>query len=320
MIETYSRDAILKAAEIIKNGGIVAFPTETVYGLGASVFCPQAVVRIFEVKKRPRFDPLIVHIAKHNDIYRLCKNVDARVERLIEKFWPGPLTMVLQKNDIVPDVVTAGLDTVAIRMPANSIALELIKESGVPIAAPSANPFGYLSPTTADHVFEQIGESVDLIIDGGRTLLGVESTVLDMTSEPTILRPGGLPLEEIESVIGTVKTIVKTKVIKSPGQFSKHYAPKIPLKIIKNSSTEFPPNKKIGLLAFKPWQDTSHFAKVEVLSQTGDLREAAANFFESLHNLEKAGLDLIYAEPVPEYGLGRAIMDRLRKAEGIKNG
>lgn len=319
-IEKFSKQVLLKAAEIIKNGGLVAFPTETVYGLGASALNARAVVRIFEVKNRPSFDPLIVHIQKREDLFRLCKAIDRRVELLIERFWPGPLTLVLFKTEIIPEVVCAGLESVAIRMPANKIALKLIEESGVPIAAPSANPFGYLSPTTAEHVREQIGDKIDFIIDGGKTEIGIESTVLDLTGEPTILRPGALPVEEIEKIIGPVKISSQVEKIKSPGQFWKHYAPKVPLKIIKNGNADFTRNKKIGLLAFKPWSDVSQFERVEVLSRNGDLAEAACNFFEALHRLEKAGLDLIYAEPVPEQGLGRAIMDRLRKAEGVKNG
>ncbi len=319
-IQAYSRELIKEAAEIIKKGGLVAFPTETVYGIGASAFNSEAIARIFEVKKRPRFDPLIIHIAESKDVKNLVQQTNKRFEILIEKFWPGPLTLVLKKSDIVLDIVTAGLNTVAIRMPANPIALELLRESKVPIAAPSANIFGHLSPTTAEHVFAQIGKKIDLIIDGGRTNLGVESTVLDMTDEPTILRPGGLPLEEIESVMGKVKISIFNKKPRSPGQLLKHYAPRVPLKIVKEDNGLYiPEGLRVGFLAFKSLQKNLPFTAVEVLSPSGDLKEAAANFFSLLHRLENADIDIIYAEPVPEQGLGRAIMDRLRKAEGLKN-
>jgi L-threonylcarbamoyladenylate synthase len=319
-VKAYTTELIKDAAEIIKKGGLVAFPTETVYGIGASAFNPEAIARIFEVKQRPRFDPLIVHISDYKDVKNLVQRVDKTVEILIKKFWPGPLTLVLKKSDIVPDIVTAGLNTVAIRMPANPIALELIRESEVPIAAPSANIFGRLSPTTAQHVFAQIGKKIDLIIDGGRTRIGVESTVLDLTDEPTILRPGGLPLEEIEKVLGKVKISPFNKRPRSPGQLLKHYAPRVPLKIIKQDNGLYiPEGLRVGFLAFKSLQRNLPFAAVEILSTTGDLKEAAAKFFSSLHRLEDADIDIIYAEPVPEQGLGRAIMDRLRKAEGLKN-
>lgn len=306
--------AIKEGAAIIQKGGLVAFPTETVYGLGASAFNPQAVARIFEVKQRPRFDPIIVHIANFDEIKKLWAEIDERVWRLVEKFWPGPLTLVLPKSEIVPDIVTAGLETVAVRMPSHPVALELIKEAKVPIAAPSANLFGCLSPTTAEHVAEQIGERIDLIIDGGRCPVGVESTVLELVDEPVVLRPGGVPIEEIERIIGKVKIAAPSLKPKAPGQLPRHYSPRTPLKIIKEKDFQIPTGVKAGLLAFKPPEGELPFEVVEVLSKTGDLREAACNLFSCLHKLDKAGLDIIYAEPVPEVGLGRAIMDRLRKA------
>lgn len=315
-----SGEALDRAALIIRRGGLVAFPTETVYGLGASVFNQEAVAKIFEVKKRPRFDPIIVHVSNPEQVEHLCSEVSKTAEKLIEKFWPGPLTLVLPKSDSVPYIVTAGLGTVAIRMPSHPIALELIRRSGTPIAAPSANLFGFLSPTTPQHVVEQLGEEIDLVIDGGRTPIGVESTVLDLSSKrPTLLRPGGLPLEEIEKVLGQkigVSTISKKP--SSPGQLPKHYSPRTPLKILRNHK-KVETKGRIGLLAFKKPKHQIHFEVVEVLSSSGNLREAAYNLFSSLHKLDKAGLDLIYAEPIPETGLGRAIMDRLRKAEGIEN-
>ena len=307
------------ASNVIKNGGIVAFPTETVYGLGADAYNPKAVARIFEVKNRPQFDPLIVHIADFSYVKKLSSLMDERIKKLTDTFWPGPLTLVVPKKKIVPDIVTAGLETVALRMPAHNVALELIRESKTPIAAPSANPFGYISPTTAEHVKEQLGQKVDLILDSGKCPIGVESTVLDITSKKaTLLRPGGLPLEEIEGVIGKIKLLkAEPQKPQSPGQLPYHYSPKTRVKLIeKNSRPEPKKSKRAGLLAFTPPEDKSHFEVVEVLSKEGDFREAAANLFSCLHNLDVAGLDIIYAERVPEIGLGRAIMDRLYKASG----
>lgn len=306
---------IKKAAKIIREGGLVAFPTETVYGLGANAFNPIAVAKIFEVKKRPFFDPLIVHIADLKELEVLTSQIDKRALKLAEKFWPGPLTLVLPKSEKVPDIVTASLPTVAIRMPAHPIALALIKEANVPIAAPSANLFGHLSPTTAEHVRAQLGDSVDLIIDGGKCPVGVESTIIYLGETPLLLRPGGLPLEEIEKVIGPVLIKQSSEQLPlAPGQLPTHYAPRTPLEIKSLDEIVFEEGKKIGFLAFKPIKGNYPFYAVEVLSNTGDLREAAANLFVSLHKLDKAGVDIIYAEPVPEVGLGRAIMDRLRKA------
>jgi L-threonylcarbamoyladenylate synthase len=314
-----SDKALKKAASIIREGGLVTFPTETVYGLGANAFDAIAVAKIFEVKRRPRFDPIIVHVADFKDVGRLCLKVDERARVLIKRFWPGPLTLVLPKSDIVPDIVTAGLETVAVRMPSHSVALELINEAKVPIAAPSANLFGCLSPTQAVHVAEQIRGEIDLIIDGGKCPIGIESTVLDLTSKPTILRPGGLPLKEIEKVIGKLKISTLSKRPRSPGQLPRHYSPRTLLKILKDKNFNVQKGARAGLLAFKPQKDEMPFERIEFLSTSGNLREAACNFFSCLHRLDKAGLDIIYAEPVPEVGLGRAIMDRLRKAEGIKN-
>lgn len=312
-------ETIKKAAKIIKGGGLVAFPTETVYGLGADAFNPHAVARIFEVKNRPRFDPLIVHIADVSQVQRLCSFVDRRARELMEKFWPGPLTLVLPKSDIVPDIITAGLSTVAVRMPSHPVALNLIKEAGMPIAAPSANQFGYLSPTSAEHVREQIGGEVDLILDGGRCPVGVESTVLSLAEKkPLLLRPGGLTLEDIENVIGEVEIAPPTSARpQSPGQLRRHYSPRTPVKILTGKEKDEREGKKAGLLAFTPpASGETDYEVVEVLSSKGDLVEAAANLFACLHRLDRAGLDVIYAEPVPEVGLGRAIMDRLRKAVG----
>ncbi len=305
---------IREAAQAIRAGDIVAFPTETVYGLGADVFNPVACAKIFEAKQRPQFDPLIVHVESPQQAELLFSEVPPQAKLLMGKFWPGPLTLVLPKTPKVPPIVTAGLDTVAVRMPSHRVAVALIKASGTPIAAPSANPFGYLSPTTAEHVKEQLGDRVPIILDGGPCTIGVESTILKVGDPPVLLRPGGLPLEDIEREIGKV-TIANPvgSAPEAPGQLKSHYSPRAPLLMIQDKFDP-PKNKKIGYLAFQKSPSNLKVAMIEVLSTTGDLREAAANLFFCLHKLDDAHVDVIFAEPVPEVGLGRAIMNRLQKA------
>ena len=310
---------IRQAAEIINRGGIVAFPTETVYGLGADAFNPLAVARIFEVKRRPYFDPLIIHVAHPADMKNLVKEIPSNAKKLTESFWPGPLTVVLLKEEDIPDIVTAGLPTVAIRMPNHPMALSLIKESKCPIAAPSANPFGYLSPTTAEHVREQLGDQVDLILDGGPCPVGVESTIVSFLEERLrLLRPGGVSLEEIESVIGKVEiSPIEDDKPSAPGMLPRHYAPRTPIVLDwDEKNLDIYKNKKIGLLAFQETKNHLKFHSVEVLSKKGEIREAAANLFAAIRRLDALNLDLIVAESIPEIGLGRAIMDRLRRASG----
>ncbi|TSA29184.1 MAG: threonylcarbamoyl-AMP synthase [Ignavibacteriales bacterium] len=307
-------ESIQQAAEIIKRGGLVAFPTETVYGLGADGLNPIAVAKIFEVKKRPSFNPLILHIADKDSLEKFSPIKNEKIDLLIEKFWPGPLTLVLPKTEIVPDIVTSGNPTVAVRMPNHPIALQLIESCGTPIAAPSANKFGHLSPTEAKHVEKYLGDKVDMILDGGKSSIGVESTIIQFhENEFYLLRPGGLSKEEIENEIGKIKT-GKIDINKptAPGQLPFHYSPQTPLKFFNKKFLD--KNKKIGALFFKENKIDFPFVDVKLLSMAGDLREAAANLFSHLHELEKSNLDLILVEPVEEKGLGRAIMDRLRKA------
>ncbi len=307
---------IQKAAQIIQEGGLVAFPTETVYGLGADALNPLAVAAIFEAKNRPTFDPLIVHVADMRQAEILVHKFPEKALKLIEKFWPGPLTLVLPKSPLVPDIVTSSLPNVAIRVPNHPIALELIRESGRPIAAPSANPFGQVSPTTAEHVRQSLGGKLDMILDGGPCQVGVESTIISFAEkEPTLLRPGGVPLEEIQAVIGKVlvPVIVAGAKPQAPGQLLQHYSPKTPM-VLRESQESLPEQKKIGLLSFRKPQTDFHFHAVEVLSERGDLREAAAHLFAALRRLDAAGLDLIVAHPVPPEGLGRAVNDRLTRA------
>jgi len=307
---------IRQAAEIIRQGGIVAFPTETVYGLGADAYNPLAVARVFEVKRRPFFDPLIVHIASPAHLKKLVKDIPSGARKLTEKLWPGPLTVVLFKEEHIPDIVTAGLPTVALRMPSHPMALSLIKESKCPLAAPSANPFGYLSPTTAEHVRSQLADQVDLILDGGPCPVGVESTIVSFSeNKPRLLRPGGVSLEEIESIIGKVEISPIRDRLAAPGMLPRHYAPRTPIVLDWDEKhLDSYKGKKIGFLAFREPENFLQFQHIEVLSKKGDFREAAANLFSAIRRLDALDLDLILAEAVPEAGLGRAIMDRLRRA------
>ncbi len=304
-----------QAAQIINTGGLVAFPTETVYGLGADALNPLAVAKIFAAKNRPTFDPLIVHIANTGWLNKLCQTLPPKAEILIKKFWPGPLTLVLPKKKIVPDLVTAGLDTVAIRMPQHPLALKLIELARTPIAAPSANPFGYLSPTTAQHVRDQLGNKVELIIDGGPTTIGLESTIIELTDDTaTLLRPGGLSLEEIENTIGPINKKTTSSDPHAPGQLKYHYSPHTPIRI--GLDQKISRDKKTGLLVLSKAPQNINYDVLEILSPAGDLCEAAANLFAALHRLDQADLDIIIAEAIPEIGLGRAIMNRLYKAAG----
>lgn len=316
------------AALILRRGGLVAFPTETVYGLGADAQNEMAVSRIFEVKKRPSFDPLIVHVASPRQAFGLWREVPAAAKSLIQVFWPGPLTIVLSKSEIVPDIVTSGLPTVAVRMPKNDTALALIRALGKPIAAPSANLFGHTSPTSAAHVLEDIGEKIDLVLDGRETIVGVESTVVKIQDGACeILRPGGVTFEQISAIVPAKK--MKNAVagrVESPGQLKSHYAPWTPLVLMEKPFSECPMEIekyhacRTGCLAFRKKPEVPWLESVLILSPKGDLAEAAANLFQAIRKLDKMNLDLILAEPVPENGLGLTVMDRLRKASaGGKN-
>jgi L-threonylcarbamoyladenylate synthase len=306
--------AIDEAAAVLRRGGLVAFPTETVYGLGAHAFNPRAVARVFEVKARPSFDPLIVHLASATELARVSPTDDPRAAVLAARFWPGPLTLVLPRHPEVPDLVTAGLDTVGVRVPAHPAARRLITAAGTPVAAPSANPFGYVSPTTAAHVAELLGAAVDLVLDGGPCRVGVESTILSLAGgTPVILRPGGVPREALEEALGTAVGVAgRAERPLAPGQLEKHYATRTPLRILPGPAGAAPEGR-VGLLAWREAGATG-YAAVEVLAPDGSAETAAARLFAALRRLDAAGLDLILAEPCDEAGLGHAIMDRLRRA------
>jgi L-threonylcarbamoyladenylate synthase len=307
---------ILRAKEILDTSELIAIPTETVYGLAGNCLDTISVARIFEVKNRPYFDPLIAHFSSITQVKKYVKEFPEIAEKLAKKFWPGPLTLLLKKKDSIPDIVTSGLDTVAVRVPDHPLTLKLLKSLDYPLAAPSANPFGYISPTEAFHVQVQLGEKIDYILDGGSCQVGIESTIVGFEGQKVIIhRLGGIPLEEIEAVAGKVELMPhsESKPV-APGMLSSHYAPLTPI-IVGNIREMIASanGKKIGVLSFQENilnESSSQF----VLSEDGDLKEAAANLFYALRKLDGMGLDIILAELVPEIGLGRAINDRLRRA------
>lgn len=307
---------ISKGAEKIKEGGVVAIPTETVYGLAADVFQPEAIQRVFKIKGRPHFNPLIAHIADTKQIQTLSPTLPKKAKQLVEAYWPGPLTIVLPKLPTVPDIVTGGKPSVAIRMPNHPIARQVIEQAGTAVAAPSANLFTYTSPTTAQHVQEQLGDQCDLIIDGGACRIGVESTVISfVTDEPTILRPGGISKEQIEAVIGPVQQQMDKaqEESESPGMLPNHYAPKTKLEAYETLPESIELDEKIGIILLQP-NGRSYAGPVEILSETGNLPEAAANFYAALRRLDQLGLDKMVTEYFPNRGIGIAVNNRLSKA------
>jgi L-threonylcarbamoyladenylate synthase len=311
-------NAVAQTVALLRKGEIVALPTETVYGLATDALNPIAVAKIFEAKDRPRFDPLIVHIPSRD---WLGKIVDLPVQdqqlilKLADKFWPGPFTMVLQKREIVPEIVTGGLDTVAVRISVHPVFAEIVCELDQPLAAPSANRFGCVSPTTAQHVMDELGGRIPLIIDGGPTEHGIESTVVAVRGgKIDILRRGPTTAEQL-SEFGKIDIVMPSRKISAPGQLAWHYSPKTPLRLIDNAESFLPQeNQRVGLLAWNPVEPAKKFAAVRLLSERQDLREAAANLFRNLRELDQSALDLIIAERVPSRGLGAAILDRLERA------
>jgi L-threonylcarbamoyladenylate synthase len=327
------------AADFIKKGGLVAFPTETVYGLGADALNPKAILSLFKAKKRPLDNPPIVHVGNSKDVYRLVETVPFKAEKLMREFWPGPLTLIFKRSEIVPDVTVAGLETIAIRMPRHNVALALIRESGCPIAAPSANLAGKPSPTTATHVWDDLNGRIDAILDVGPTNIGVESTVLDLTVEPPqILRPGGTSYEVLRKVLGKVELHpvavaekeLQIEKVRSPGMKHKHYAPNADVIVVEGEVSavmekvkelaKFYKQKgiKVGVLAT---DETAGYYEADVVKSLGsrsDLAVIAKNLFRLLREFDLDGVDVIIAEGVPAEGLGLAVMNRLRKASGYK--
>lgn len=345
-IDTSIRDwdkQLSKAAEVLRNGGLVAFPTETVYGLGANALDKRAVKGIYEAKGRPSDNPLIIHIAEESSLESLVDYIPPSAMVLIDTYWPGPLTLIMPKSGKVPSIITAGLDTIAIRMPSNPIALALIKKAGIPVAAPSANSSGKPSPTSAKHVLEDLNGKVDIVIDGGNTDIGLESTVLDLTSDPpVILRPGGISCEQLEYTLGVVKTsptlftgIDGNTVPKSPGMKYRHYAPNAALLLVQGAHDRIVAEigrraqqytmegNAIGILTtdetaalYEPELLTS--CKLLSLGSRLHQETMAANLFGRLREFDEKGVDVILAEAPETNGIGMAVMNRLVKAAGGK--
>lgn len=316
-----------QAAQLLREGKLVSFGTETVYGLGAHALDELAVAKIFEAKGRPSFDPLIVHVPDLTWLDQLVKEIPEKAVKLANQFWPGPLTIVLPKQPCVPDLVTAGLSSVAVRIPSHPLALELLKVAQIPVAAPSANLFGRMSPTRAEHVADQLGDRIDYILDGGPCTVGLESSVVSVKGDVvTLLRPGGTSLEELQDVAGDVQIAQPTSQPKdkmddstpqaAPGMLSRHYAPHTRLIIVENheAAEEIASCQKTALLSLGPVENSGVFAEVEILSDQSSLVEAAAHFFTAMRKLDAAEVDVIVAERFPEEGLGRALNDRLKRA------
>ena len=306
------------AVELLRNGEAVALPTETVYGLAADALNPIAVTKIFEAKGRPRFNPLIVHLPDHDWLEKIAA-LPAPDRELVfqlgEKFWPGPFTMVLPKREIIPEIVTAGLDTVAVRISAHPAFIEIIRAFGKPLAAPSANRFGRISPTTAKHVLDELDGHIPLIIDAGSTTHGIESTIVAVRDgKIDILRRGPVTLEQL-SAFGKVDIAKEREKISAPGQLPSHYASKTPLRIVDDLRSFAPEaNQRCALLAWSSIERDKRFVAIRNLSGQQDLREAAVNLFRYLRELDALDVDLIIAERVPGQGLGAAILDRLERA------
>ncbi len=314
-METQSGSDLQRAARLLAAGEVVGVPTETVYGLAANAFDPAAVARVFAVKRRPSFDPLIVHVRAPQAALEVVTHLPPAAERLAEAFWPGPLTMVLERRERVPDLVTSGLPTVGVRCPRHPLIQELLEALEFPLAAPSANRFGSISPTTAQHVLDQLGGEVPYVLDGGPCTVGVESTIVGFEGERCLLyRPGGVPLEKLEELVGPLEDArqeAPTSPV-TPGMLPSHYAPRTPLELGNlDELLERHAGQRCGVLSFERERE-AHCCRV--LSLPGDLSEAAQRLFAALRELDGSGAEVLLAEPVPERGLGRAINDRLRRA------
>jgi L-threonylcarbamoyladenylate synthase len=325
--ELLTKADIPRAAEILKNGGLVAIPTETVYGLGASALNEAALKKIFEVKGRPADNPLIIHVSSSYELEKWCRNIPAAAYRLAEVFWPGPLTLLLEKKPVIPSLVTAGLNTVAVRCPRHPLTLELIKQSGVPIAAPSANISGKPSPTTAGHVMSDIGGKIEAVLDGGPCSVGLESTIVDMTVKPpSILRPGGITKEQLKEILGEVEIdgglINPDERPKAPGMKYRHYAPQAEVIIVSGDKQRIydyvndRPDEGAAVLCF---DGEEHYFKNKLcLSYGGEDRPSvlAENLFACLRELDREDIKTIYARCPSEDGVGFAVVNRLKKAAG----
>lgn len=321
ILDANSDTSISAAASALREGQLVAFPTETVYGLGAIATSAEAVAGIFEAKQRPTFDPLIVHIAERGQLSDVVTHIPPLAMALADAFWPGPLTLVLPKQSTIPDLVTAGLPGVGVRIPAHPIALELLKSVGLPVAAPSANPFGGISPTTAQHVMDGLQSRLPYILDGGPCQVGVESTVVSfMGDHPILLRPGGCAVEALEAIIGPIERAAPNAALDdaaqpAPGMLSRHYAPSTPLTVVaRDSLANATHGQKCGLLSYGKQPFSGSFVRIERLETSEDLQTCASRFFAALRSLDSCGLDVIIAHSFPDHGLGIALNDRLQRA------
>ncbi|TXE16891.1 threonylcarbamoyl-AMP synthase [Psychroserpens burtonensis] len=309
---------IAKAIEILNNEDVVAIPTETVYGLAGNIYSEKAIRKIFEVKQRPFFNPLIVHIHTLEHIEELVSEFPAKARKLAATFWPGSLTLILKKKSNIPDLITAGKDAVAIRIPNHPVTLSLLKKLSFPVAAPSANPFNRISPTSSLHVEHYFKETIPMILEGGECENGIESTIIGFeNNEPVLYRLGAISIEEIENVIGEIKIKNKNeKAPSAPGMLARHYAPRTKTYLVDDVETFIKnfKNKRIGVIKFSVEIKCSHIEYLEVLSKSGDLKEAASKLYNTLHKLDNLNLDLIVAEIFPDFGLGKSINDRLERA------
>jgi len=304
---------LFKAAHILKSGGIVSIPTETVYGLAANAFSRNAIMKVFKAKNRPSFDPLITHVKSPSDLLELATSVPLGSHKLIDEYWPGPLTLILQKTKLIDDLITSGLPNAGFRMPRHPLTLQLLELLPFPLVAPSANPFGYISPTSPEHVSQQMGNKIDYILDGGSCQIGIESTIVRFENDmPQILRHGAITQIEIEKVLNQPTDQETQLKIIAPGMHTSHYAPTKPLILGDiNTLREAYKDQRIGILSFElKYSDSTTF----VLSKKGNVDEAAKHLFEGLHWLETLDIDLILGELVPNKGIGRAINDRLTRA------
>ncbi|MDA9340349.1 L-threonylcarbamoyladenylate synthase [Polaribacter sp.] len=306
-----------KAVQLLTEDQLVAIPTETVYGLAGNIFSEKAIKSIFSTKQRPFFNPLIVHIPSVKSLNDLVTHVPEKAKLLAAAFWPGSMTLVLKKSKTIPDIITAGKATVAVRVPNHPITLALLKKLPFPLAAPSANPFGSISPTKPAHVENYFRNSIKMVLDGGSCANGIESTIIGFENEePVIYRLGALPLEEIEAVIGTI-SIKNKKEEKpdAPGMLARHYAPKTSTFLVDDVAAEVKKNtgKKMGVLVFKSSLNNENITEI-ILSKKGSLQEAAARLYDAMHELDTKNLDIIIAERFSEFGLGKSINDRLQRA------
>jgi L-threonylcarbamoyladenylate synthase len=307
-----------KAAELLSDGKLVAIPTETVYGLAANALNEKAVLSIFEAKERPFFDPLIIHVPSIDAAKQYAHFRDLRLLKLAQSFWPGPLTLLLPKKSNIPDLVTSGLEQVAVRVPNHSLSLQLLEKINFPLAAPSANPFGYVSPTEPEHVQKQLGAKIDYILDGGSCAVGIESTIVGIEEgNVCVYRLGGLAIEELERCIGPIELrINNSSNPKAPGQLKNHYAPKKPLFIGNvNELLNTHASKKVAIICFGQAPNTSQ-TYLYNLSETKNYKEAAINLFKYLRLADESVADIVICEKLPDVDLGRAINDRLRRAAG----